>query len=289
MGNTVADLIPIYLKHRKQLGEFSQGTSRCARSALGSFSRHCGKRRIENIGATHIEGWLRSMEHLAPSYRRARLSMVRRFFTWAVRQGRCKRNPAVEVRGPKQPRTIPRALSAEAIQTILEHCPDSRARFVIVCMAQQGLRCCEVARLTIGDLDLNHGTMRISGKGGHERILPIMDETLTALYDYLGDFPASAGPLVRSYVRCQRALTAATISTLVSGWMRDAGVKLRSGDGISAHAQRHSCATHMLVGGAHVRDVQFALGHAHLSTTERYLPHVVHGLREAMEGRTYRG
>jgi site-specific recombinase XerD len=70
--------------------------------------------------------------------------------------------------------------------------------------------------------------------------------------------------------------------------MWDAGIKRKARDGISAHAGRHTCATDMLRAGAHLRDVQAALGHRHLHTTEIYLPYLVNTLSEAMGGRTYR-
>jgi site-specific recombinase XerD len=70
--------------------------------------------------------------------------------------------------------------------------------------------------------------------------------------------------------------------------MSEAGIKRYRRDGVSAHALRHTSATDMLRSGAHLRDVQHALGHAHLATTETYLPLVVHDLREAMGGRQYR-
>lgn len=287
MGKTVQDIIPAYLRERAMTGDYGHETTRCARSTLYKFSDFVGQRRLGNIGENQVKKWLMSMEHLAPATRRQRLSTVRTLFHWAVRRGYCKRNPVTFVRGPKQPRTIPRALPREHIGQLLEACPDTRARLIIVLMAQQGLRCVEVSRLTLGDVDFNANTMRVLGKGGHERVLPIMSETADALRDYLAEWPSSAGALIRSYQFCQRALTAATISNLVARWMRDAGIKHKARDGVSAHANRHSCATHMLLEGAHLRDVQQALGHAHLTTTERYLPYVVKGLGEAMGGRRY--
>lgn len=128
--------------------------------------------------------------------------------------------------------------------------------------------------------------MRIVGKGGHERVLPLLDETALALHSYLMEHPCAAGPLVRSYTRRQ-SLSAGSISRLVSGWMLEAGVKLAPRDGVSAHSNRHTMATDMLLSGAHLRDVQAALGHAHLATTESYIPLVVHGLEAAMAGRSY--
>ena len=286
---TVSDLVAPYLNHRKKLGDLANDSARNTRCALNHFADHVGRRQLPNIGAVHIENWLADLEHLAPATKRSRLSMVRQFFAWAIRRGYCKRNPGLEVKGPKQQRAIPRALAADAIARVLDAAPDSRGRLIVTLMVQQGLRCCEVSRLTIADLDLQHGSMRVVGKGHHERILPITDETMTALDAYLLEYPApGTGPVVRSYRRCHRPLTADTISGLVAQWMWTAGIKHARRDGVSAHAGRHTCATDMLRNGAHLRDVQAVLGHAHLQTTEVYLPYVVRGLADAMGGRRYR-
>lgn len=286
-GVIVADLIPIYVKDRIARGIYVADRARSARSILNGFADHVGRRPIRNIGERNIETWLTKMEHLAPATRRDRLSTVRSFFRWAIRRGYAKRNPAADVEAPKQPRTIPRALQREAVTKTLLACPDARARLIVLLMVQEGLRCCSVARLTIGDIDLNNHTMRVIGKGHHEQILPISDETTSALIHYLGEHPASAGPLVRSYRQCHRALNADTISGMVAGWMWDAGIKQKARDGVSAHACRHTAATDMLRAGAHLRDVQAALGHRSIKNTEIYLPLVVNGLSEAMGGRQY--
>jgi len=288
VGKTVAGVVPAYLKDRKQQGVFVPDRARSARSVLMMFADHTGERRLKNIGPSHIESWLAGMEHLAPATRRDRLSTVRSLFAWSIRKGYCKRNPASEVRGPRQPRTIPRALPAAAIAAVFEHCPDSRGRLIVSLMVQEGLRCCSVARLTVGDIDWNSRTMRVVGKGHHEQLLPITDETWDLLDDYLLEFPASAGPLVRSYRQCHRALAADTISGMVASWMWDAGIKRRARDGVSAHACRHTAATDMLRRGASIRDVQAVLGHRSIQNTQVYLPLLVNGLDAAMSGRTYR-
>lgn len=288
VGYTVSELIEPYIRDRVARAEYGRDRVHAARSTLYRLSDHVGRRRLQNIGETHIESWIASMGHLAPATRRDRLSTARMFFKWAIRKGYCKKNPAYELQ-IKQPRVLPRALPRDAISAVLEHCPDTRGRLIVTLMVQQGLRCIEVARLTMGDLDWNYNTMRVIGKGGHERILPITAETRTALDDYLHEHPAQGGPLIRSYSHCHRPLTGHYISTIVAGWMLDAGVKHKAWDGVGAHAGRHTCATDMLRRGAHIRDVQAALGHRFIATTEVYLPFVVNGLDEAMSGRTYRG
>ncbi len=283
-------LIERYLLSRNRQG-LDRDTIRNQRCALHSFHYYIGATAVDKVGPSHIEGWLEASAELAPSTRRSRLSVVKGFFRWLERRKIIRRNPTIDVRGPRQPRTLPRALVADAPEQILEACPDARARFIFILMLQQGLRCIEISRLELADIDRYHGTMRVTGKGGHERVLPLMRETAECLDTYLLEHPCSAGPLVRSYRSWerQRALTAGTISRYVTDWMADSGVKKRPRDGISAHAGRHTAATDMLRAGAHLRDVQAALGHAHLATTETYLPLVVRGLSEAMSGRSYWG
>jgi site-specific recombinase XerD len=154
---------------------------------------------------------------------------------------------------------------------------------MVLFMVQEGMRCCEVARLEVGDINLRDDVVLVRGKGRRERVLPLSPQTKQAVRDYLAGWPASAGPLIRSYNHPRRGITAAYVSLLVTGWLRAAGIDA------SAHALRHTAATDMLLCGAHVRDVQAALGHAQLSTTERYLPWLVNDLREAMGGRWYGG
>jgi integrase/recombinase XerC len=288
MGHTVSDLIPAYLRERQAKGDYVADRARNARSVLYKFADHVGKRRIQNIGPSHVDAWIIAMEHLAPATRRDRLSTVRAFYKWCIVKGHARRNPAAEVDAPKQPRTIPRALPHDHVARVLEHCPDARGRLIVTLMVQEGLRCCSVSRLSVGDVDLTNGTLRVIGKGHHEQILPISDETREALTEYLGEHPASAGPLVRSYRQCHRALNADTISKMVAEWMWTAGIKRTARDGVSAHACRHTAATDMLRAGAHLRDVQAALGHRSIKNTEIYLPHVVDGLAVAMAGRRYK-
>lgn len=279
------NLVETYLLARTRAGA-RKGTIANLRWALHSFTLSIGARPLDRVGAADIERWMEHCGDYAPASRRAMLSAVRGFLRWCERRKYVRRNPANDVKAPRMPRMLPRALVSGSAAKLLAACPDARARFIVISMLQQGLRCIEVSRLELADIDRFHGTMRVKGKGDHERVLPLMDETLACLNAYLGEHPCTAGPLVRSYTR-REALTPGAISRLVSGWMLEAGVKAAPRDGISAHSNRHTCASDMLLGGSHLRDVQAALGHAHLSTTETYLPLVVHGLAEAMAGRKY--
>jgi len=284
---TLPDLIEPYLRGRVRAHEIIPLTARNDRCILRHFAGVCGPVAPGVLNRRHVRRWIEALEPFAPATRRRRWSTVKGFLGWLVIEGQLERHPLAGMRGPKQPRSVPRAMTAAAVARVLLACPDVRSRLIITTMVQSGLRCCEVSALELGDIDRARAILRIRGKGGHERLLPLLPEVDQALSAYLAVHPANAGPLVRSYRQPRRRLDPDTISGLVSRIMWAAGVKRAPRDGVSGHALRHTTACDMLRHGAHLRDTQQALGHAHLSSTETYLPYVVHSLEEAMGGRWY--
>lgn len=138
------------------------------------------------------------------------------------------------------------------------------------------------------DWDRTAGMIRVTGKGGHERELPIPTEVHRHLRNYLAEHPAPNGPLIRSYANPSVSLKRQTISKMVGAWMVAAGVKYGRFDGISAHALRHTAASDVLEECGDLRVVMEMLGHLHLSSTAIYLKRAgIPKMRAAMEGRTY--
>ncbi len=284
-----SDLVARYLSYRKRAGELAPKSVANVRTYLYRWDTFIGGRSLSVIGRADVERWLLDLATLSPATRRHALSALRQLYRWALIHGHVRADPTTSVRGPRDPRRLPRAVRHDDVTAVLDACPDVRARLIVTLAVQEGMRCIEIVRLEVGDIDRHAGTLRVVGKGGHERLLPLLADTQRALDDYLAEYPAPGhGPLVRSFVQDRQALTSGAVSRLVSGWFTDAGVKHAPRDGMSAHALRHTCATDMLLAGAHLRDVQAALGHKHLQTTEVYLPTVVRGLESAMEGRSYR-
>jgi integrase/recombinase XerD len=280
--STLGALALAYVDERRRRKELRPGSVSTTRYALSSFVRSTGwDLQVKRLRPVHIEKWLERGDH-APSTLRNQLSIVKTFCQWLVRRGHIKTDPSLEITSPRQPRYLPRGLRQPDVAKTFDKAPDVRAALILTLMVQEGLRCCEVAELQIGDIDPDQRVLMIRGKGGHERLLPITTAAWSALEAYLAEYPAKAGPLIRSYSRPNRGVSPGHISVLVSDWTHEAGVNA------SAHALRHTAATDMLRAGAHVRDVQAALGHQSLQTTSRYMPLIVNDLREAMEGRDYR-
>ncbi len=285
---TVANAIEHYLAFRRP--GLAPPTIKNYRIVLTDLWRFLGPALLVNrLNAKHIVSWL---EHrpLAATSTRVNLSIVKGFTAWCVSEHHLKHDPCARLRPPRQPEAMPRELESSAVTKTLLSAPDERAALVVSLMACEGLRRAEVARLEVTDVDQTGRLLLVTGKNSKQRWLPITDETYEALEEYLHRYPASSGPLIRSYVHPNRGVTANYIGVLVAGWMRDAGVKHSPRDGRSAHALRHTFAGVMLDDGADVRDVQEALGHSNLGATYIYLRRrrAAGRLRDVMGTRQYR-
>jgi integrase/recombinase XerC len=221
--------------------------------------------------------WQQSIAQHRPATRRASLSTLRTFCRWATVEGLLGADPTAGLARVVQPRREPRGLSAAKVARLRLVLPDLRARVIVALMYGVGLRCCEVAGVDIDDYDPDPDgpTIRVIGKGGHERTLPVPLAVAGLLGEWLVRHPGS-GPMI--------GLSAGRVSVLVSGWMAAAGLKHRAYDGISAHALRHTYASDALDRCGNVRIVQAALGHQSLATTQRYVrPATMEQMRRATD------
>lgn len=261
------------------------GTIRTYRECLGLFADDVGwDKPIGRITRRDVEAWV-SHQHVAPATMRLRLSTLHVFFEWAELNGMIKRDPTFGVTRPKLPRRVPRAFGSSDVAKLLSACADDRERLMALLMVQECLRAVEVARAQLGDIDEGERLILVHGKGGHERIVPVSDETWNVLLTYLGKNPGEmpACPLVRSQVSPWDPISAKRVSRIVGDALRRAGL------GGKAHRLRHTGASDMLDSGANIRDVQTALGHASLATTQIYLrAKSGKDLRGVMGGRAYR-
>lgn len=280
------DLVDAYIDERLRRRTLGPVSGRSYRNNLHVVVRGLGPVPLEELSRRHFEEWL-EVADLAPSTVRLRISQFRHFAAWLIDHGHIASDPTRGVRGPREPRRLPRGLKGADARQLVAAAPDARTKLALLLMLQEGLRRKEVAGLQLGDIDFDERTMLVIGKGDHERVLPITDETWAAMTAYLSECPATAGPLIRNRRNGRAGVAPVTIGREVGAVMYAAGLKAAGGDGRSAHSLRHTMAGDMLRHGAHLRDVQAALGHRSIVATERYLPLVVQGLAGAMSGRRY--
>lgn len=285
MAMTLGECAREYINSRWSRGEISSETRRSFRESLSILRSALGDtRRLSSIERRDVERWLGSM-NCSPATVRLRLSTVRGMFKWAVVEGYAKTDPTIGIRGPKKPRSVPRGLSSVDVDALLTTARDARERLLLMLMVEEGLRSVEISRLQMGDLDLGGRTMIVRGKGGHSRVLPITDTAGAALTAYLAERGRGSGSLLKSYQRSWASeddgLSAKYVARIAGDAFRRAGIDE------SGHALRHTFAHGLIDAGASIRDVQGALGHASMTTTQVYLGHAeVAQLRNFMGKRT---
>ena len=205
-----------------------------------------------------------------------RLSALRRFYALQLLQGTLTSDPTLRVRAPKLPRRLPKNLSEKDVEALLG-APDHkttlglRDRAMLETLYATGLRVSELVGLTLAQISLDMGVVRVVGKGNKERLVPIGEESIRWVSRYLeiarpallGDGKSSA-----LFVTSRRApLTRQAFWALVKRLGAKAGIPARS---LSPHVLRHAFATHLLNHGADLRVVQLLLGHADIATTTIY-------------------
>jgi integrase/recombinase XerC len=206
-----------------------------------------------------------------------KLSAVRSLFRWLVREGRLEENPARPVRTPRQERKLPRLLGEAEIQVLLET-PETatirgkRDRALLELLYATGMRVGELVSVDLEDVDLAEESILVVGKGSKERHVLFGDKAKTALLDYLAarrsssKLAAGRGSDALFVNRAGTRLTDRSVRRILAARLTECAVKHR----ISPHGLRHSFATHLLDRGADLRAIQELLGHASLSTTQRY-------------------
>jgi integrase/recombinase XerC len=203
-----------------------------------------------------------------------KLSALRSFYRFLVRDGQAARNPAAVIRTPKQPKPLPRVLTKDEANALMEF-PDGdrrehkRDRAILEVLYSTGARVSELVGLSLHDVDEAEGLVRLRGKGKKERLVPIGEVALAALREYrvsLDPSAVSRQPSAPVFLNNRGGrLTARSVERLVAHYSG----RLVSGR-ISPHALRHSFATHLLDEGADLRAIQELLGHASLGTTQKY-------------------
>jgi len=220
-----------------------------------------------------------------------RLAAVRKFFSWLLSEQQIAHNPASTLQLPKQPQRLPRGILTRAeARRLIEATPstkprDIRDRTILETLYATGIRRAELLALTIYDADLQTATLRIEhGKGNTTRVVPLTQTAIAALKLYLEEaravFAHEAGQ-VRLFVstRSGGPLDDDDIVRIVRKAAIRAGIKKH----VTPHTLRHSCATHLLRGGASVRHVQQLLGHRNLNTTDIYTHIDLQDLQQAIE------
>lgn len=221
--------------------------------------------------------FLRQREYASTTVAR-KVAAMKSFCHFLLRTAVISDDPAEKLDSPKVKKQLPNTLTPAEVDQLLalpasgEPTPKAlRDVALLEVLYATGMRVSEVAQVTLDDLDLDAGTVRCLGKGSKERVMPLYTEAIVAVQAYLErGRPALLGSnkLERTLFLNPRGerLTRQGLWLIIKGYARELGLE----DRVTPHTLRHSFATHMLNGGAGLREVQRLLGHANISTTQVY-------------------
>lgn len=200
-----------------------------------------------------------------------RLSALRSFFKFLIREGYLKNNPVASLSSPKQEKHLPLFLTEEEVTKLIGVVPlkgerGFRDKAIVETFYSTGIRVSELVGLNIEDVDFIAGILKVLGKGKKERIVPIGDQALSTIRAYLDKRKKQDEQDALFLNKNGKRITDRGVRNIIDKYIRAASLR----QGVSCHTLRHSFATHLLNRGADLRSVQELLGHVNLSTTQIY-------------------
>jgi integrase/recombinase XerC len=277
-----------FLTHLARERRMSAHTVTAYGRDLRTMLEFCGRRNLKRWDAldnSQVRAFA-AAEHaggMAPRSIQRRLSALRSFYEFLMREGAAARNPAADVRAPKAKKRLPQTLDADQMARLLDFRVDdslsARDKAIMELFYSSGLRLSELVGLDLSAIDLKDRTVRIVGKGNKTRIVPVGRHAIAALNQWLteragllrragdGAAPRAGAPASPLFVgRTGRQLSVRAVQLRVDTWARRQGLALH----VHPHMFRHSFATHLLESSADLRGVQELLGHADISSTQIY-------------------
>ncbi len=271
------DCIDVFIDAMWLESGLAKNTLSAYRSDLNQLAKFIGSTDLLNVQQADVQKFLALlMAQGSKGSSSARvLSTLRRFYRYQIRENRIAKDPCAQVLSPKQGRPLPKTMSEQQVDDLLsapntETALGLRDRAMLETLYATGLRVSELVGLTLLEISLDVGVVRIVGKGSKERLVPLGEQAVDWLQRYL-----MSG---RSALLRERQCDALFVTARAAGMTRQAfwhiirKYALLAGieQGLSPHTLRHAFATHLINHGADLRSVQMLLGHADLSTTQIY-------------------
>ena len=265
---------------------------------LGKFSQYLAvepgssEEGVQDIDQYTVKAF---MSHLADhGYRKAnsavargrKLAVLKSFFKYLASVGKVKSDPTVNIKMPKTKQREPSYLSEQEYKRLLRTVKKTATKYfkerdiaIVTMFLGMGLRLSELTALNIGDVSFDDGSIKITRKGGKERILPANDEVMIAIQRYVRTREDRSPQLPLFLSKRKRRISNASVWHLVRKYMRQAQIEK---DKLSPHTLRHTFATMLLRQGENILTIKELLSHRNLRTTERYLHINDEDLKEAV-------
>jgi integrase/recombinase XerC len=277
MSPSARDWLPRFLTHLSMERRLSPHTDSNYRRDLQLFIAHCEKQGVADwtsVDSQHVRTFaaLEFRRGQSPRTIQRRLSAIRSFCNFLLREHVITANPAVEVQAPKAKKRLPATLDVDQMSQLLSFRTDEqlgvRDKAIMELFYSSGLRLSELTGLDAPDVDLKDRTVRVTGKGNKTRIVPVGRHAVDALSRWLRERTAVAavGERALFVAHTGQRLGPRAIQLRIGDWAKRQGIGVH----VHPHMFRHSFATHLLESSQDLRGVQELLGHANIATTQIY-------------------
>ena len=277
MDAAETDRIDAFVRHLEFERRLSKETCKNYRRDIDALQSWCDEIGIEQwteLDTEHVRSYSAACFRRGLSARsiQRRLSAARTFFRYLLREKHVTHNPVQSVSAPKGAKRLPENLDADRMARLLDIPGDGplvdRDRAILELLYSSGLRLAELTDLNLGDVDMQDATVRVTGKGNKDRVVPVGSRALQALTRWHKSRAAMAGPDEPALFVSNRGtrLSRRSVQARVDHWARRQGIDSK----VYPHLFRHSFATHLLESSHDLRGVQELLGHANISTTQVY-------------------
>jgi integrase/recombinase XerC len=261
-GAKMEEVIKRFREYLEAERNLSHNTVSAYLSDIDQFMKHCEKP-LTKITPADISTFLVFLrnETMCAATRGRKLSTLKTFFRFMVRKDILPHNPADSIEGPKIPKRLPKPIDEADVDKILHFVDNMRDRALMEILYGGGLRREEVATLKATDFNFNYGFVRVMGKGGKERFVPLHSSVLELVKAHLVAqksvwvFPG----------RKENHLSLRQVNEVITKWRDKAGMGW-----VTPHKYRHSFATHLYNNGADIKVIQDLLGHENANTTQVY-------------------
>lgn len=281
------ELITQYLDYIKYERKLSQATYNSYQYDLMEFLNFLKEKNILRVDYNDIFAYLKSQEGKDARTIAHHITVLNSMYRFFVEEGKIKENPCENISQPKLPKKLPKFLTEEEVNLLLDipiHTPyDSRNKAMLELLYATGLRVSELISLRLNDIDLKEALVKVMGKGSKERVVPIGDIAIYYLQNYIEkDRPLLLKRKNSVYVfinNLGNVISRQGFFKVIKKECLQKGIK----KDVSPHVLRHSFATHLLNHGADLRSIQDLLGHSDIATTQIYTHLSTEKLREEYE------